>query len=914
MPLDTGIDKEPKNTIMKQLHPTIPLPSVSNAIRRGPLLWMIGLTALLLLASTLPALILPHLPLHLLLETMAVAIAAMIFSLAWSLRKINDNSRLLLTGIGFLVVGLIDIVHTLTFIGMPDFITPNGPNKGIFFWLAARYVAALTLLGVAFLPVSDWTATRRNLALFAALCVTAGLWWFGTFHIESLPPMFIPGVGLTPLKVNLEYLVMLLYGIVAIRCWMHGEATGDRNWLWLAAAAWIQALAEGFFTLYASASDIFNALGHLYKSISYALIYHTIFIRGVQAPYRDLDYERSWLQNLLASIPDPIWLKNVEGIYLGCNEAFARLAQKPRTLIIGKKDGDVFDPITADGFSQIDVMTLAEGRQLHFSEAVPAPEDKTTYLETIKVPIYLNNKEAIGVLGISRDVTERVAVENELVSYQNHLQQMVRDRTQALAEALEQAEVANRAKSAFLSNMSHELRTPLNAVIGFSRLMAKSEHLDGKDRQNLEIINHSGNHLLSLINAVLELSKIEAGMNGLSMADTAIQEVAQEVVDMLKPKAERAGLRLILKLDMDPLLVRTDGMKLRQVLINLVANAIKFTPHGQVILGIQQRDTSNGSLVLDFEVRDSGIGIAPEQQQSIFEPFAQLITHATSAGTGLGLSISRQYLQMLGGELKLESAPKQGSRFYFSLVLPVVAQEPEARQDSFLVSDAKGLDFDAQGKQLLIVEDHADTRHLLVQLLEPLGFSVAEAANGALAVSLAQKLHPDLILMDWRLPELDGLEATRRIRALPLPRQPKIIMLTASAFEEQRQQAFAAGMDDFLCKPLEEEKLLTSIARLLRLHPRPAAQTHMGSTGQPHAPDISPSVQTAPPTAGQLASLDPALRSALCAAVEELNRGRIDELLLEIAKDQPETAQAIGTMVGQQRYRQLWELLGTCRT
>ena len=502
-----------------------------------------------------------------------------------------------------------------------------------------------------------------------------------------------------------------------------------------------------------------------------------------------------------------------------------------------------------------------------------------------------------GSIWIYSDITERRAAQQELLDHRDHLEELVGQRTAAMVAALGQAESANRAKSTFLSNMSHELRTPLNAVIGFSRLMARAGSLSDEQRRNLEIINRAGNHLLTLINDVLTLSKIDAGHLQLNEQDVNPRLLLNDVVDLLLPRAGQAGLALTLETQGLPPAVRVDAIKLRQVLLNLISNAIKFTAQGgvRVLARAGRGDADGGAATIAFEVSDSGIGIAPDDQQRIFEPFVQMDTPARTAGTGLGLTITRQYLQLMGGALALESSPGQGTRFSFTLTLATARDGALAAHDS----DSPLPTAAAQGRRILVAEDNPDARLLLRQLLQPLGFALAEAPDGLAAVALAASFDPELVIIDWRMPGIDGLEAVRRIRAQAGARQPHFVMLTATAFAEQEREAIELGVHCFLRKPLEETTLYEALERGLGLR-----------FERVHAAVQAAEQAAAPPlTRAALAVLPESLRSALREAVRELNQERMAAVVALIGEQHAALAETIGAMASAFQCRELDALL-----
>ncbi len=382
-----------------------------------------------------------------------------------------------------------------------------------------------------------------------------------------------------------------------------------------------------------------------------------------------------------------------------------------------------------------------------------------------------------------------------------------------------QAEAANRAKSTFLANMSHELRTPLNAIIGFSELMQRDPDFSPKHRENLSVINRSGNYLLELINDVLELSRIEAAQIHLNETTFDIYEMLDGVVKMMRLRVEKKNLRFIFERMEDiPRYVRTDERKLRQILLNLLGNAIKFTEQGCVVLRVSREDgesdPSSELLILRFEVEDTGPGIPSEERNRIFDAFTQARSgYDKKEGAGLGLTISRQFVENLGGEISVDSSVGAGTVFRFTIrAVSAAASTVEAHREARTVIGLKhqtGSGND-QPYRILVVDDHEENRSLLRMLLEPVGFLVRTAENGRQAVDIDDTWKPDLIWMDMRMPVMDGYEATKRIRKTERERgrnRPIIIALTAGAFREDRDAVLAAGCDDFVRRPFRESEI-----------------------------------------------------------------------------------------------------------
>lgn len=416
-----------------------------------------------------------------------------------------------------------------------------------------------------------------------------------------------------------------------------------------------------------------------------------------------------------------------------------------------------------------------------------------------------------------------------LENFTEELESKVEARTNELATSMYEAEKArvkaeeaNKAKSRFLANMSHELRTPLNAVLGFTQIMSRDRSLSDDNQNNLGIISRSGEHLLKLINDILEMSKIEVGQITLNKNSFDLERLLDSLEDMFRLKANSKNLQLLFeKAENLPLYVSTDEGKLTQILINLLGNALKFTEEGGVMVRIDFRPntTIEGLEVstlnyLYFEVEDTGAGIAEDEINKLFIPFEQTATGRKSQeGTGLGLPISQKFIQLMGGELSVKSTVGRGTIFSFSISIDLVENTEEIYGNH--KSRILGLEPEQPEYRILAVDDRPESRLLLVKLLSSLGFQVREAANGQQAVEIWENWQPHLILMDMRMPVMDGYEATRTIKSSGKATSTRIVALTASAFEEERAAILEVGCDDFLRKPFREDLLLGAIGKHL---------------------------------------------------------------------------------------------------
>jgi PAS domain S-box-containing protein len=609
------------------------------------------------------------------------------------------------------------------------------------------------------------------------------------------------------------------------------------------------------------------------------------------------DEERRENEMAFAAMAEGAIITDPSGRILWVNDAFCRISgytrdevinQNPRLLKSGLHDAEFYRKLWAQ-LTSVGHWRGELWNQRKTGEIFP----EEISIQALKGP----DGRIRRFISIFSEISERKRNEQALHEYHEHLEEQVRQRTEELTEARDAAEAANRSKSTFLANMSHELRTPLNAVIGFSQLMEKDPQLEPAQRRNVEIINSSGHHLLTLINDILELSKIESGKMEVCAEEVDLPELLEGVVGMMSLRAEQGGLALKLELpDALPPVV-LDPLMLRQVLLNLLSNAIKFTPAGSVTLRVDCQAAGDDRLALTFAVADTGIGIRAEDQARIFHSFEQ-VGGARQGGTGLGLTISQQYVRMMGGELAVDSAADHGSTFSF-VVSVAGGQADGAKAARGRVTGIEPAD---HGRHILVVDDIPEARLLIRSLLEPLGFRVSEAASAAAAEALIASAPPDLVLLDWFLPDDNGLALIARLHDRPGIRRPTLVMLTANATRESRQQALAGGADDFVSKPFEDDELFRMLARHLALQlVRPAPPAPAPRPAPPAVPRIS---------ADDLVRLSGETRAGLAQAALSLNPDKIADAVRQVARENPELAERLGEFATTRQYQALWQVLG----
>ncbi len=670
----------------------------------------------------------------------------------------------------------------------------------------------------------------------------------------------------------------------------------------------------------------------------------------------ELEASRGLLQNLVRSIPDLVWLKDPDGVYIACNELFERFFGAREADIVGKTDADFVAPEQAAVFRENDFLAITSGKsQMNEEWLVFAGSTERRLYETIKTPMLDSRGDIIGVLGVSRDITEREKAAQELQRLRNHLTDLVDERTRQLAdlaeslrrahaeqqtivdavpvaigllkdrhivycnqcltqmfrfepgamigqstrvwyptdaayeaggrkvyetlnrgdmhwrdeqmirqdgslfwaritarlldpqdpakgvlgimedisieratmdalrEAKEAAEATTNLKSAFLANMSHEIRTPMNAIIGLTHL-TMSTPLTDTQRDYLNKIQGASQHLLGIVNDVLDLSKVEAGKLQLERLSVDVAQVVRDVHAQLIDRAQAKGLSLHVHIDPAlPARLMGDGLRMGQVLLNFGSNAIKFTERGRVDLVVQVQASTDQDVTLRFEVRDTGIGLNAAAQLQLFQSFQQADVSTTRqyGGTGLGLAISRHLAEQMGGSVGVDSQPGEGSVFWFTVRLE---HADEARAASDVPSPAPTSMREAhqafqhlQGSRVLVVEDNELNRLLAGELLTGVGLVVDFAHDGRQAVDRLTQPDADygLVFMDMQMPVMDGLDATRLIRQLPGREHLPIVAMTANAMVEDSDRCLAAGMNDYISKPFRPEALWALLGRWL---------------------------------------------------------------------------------------------------
>ncbi|HOT28904.1 MAG TPA: ATP-binding protein [Candidatus Ozemobacteraceae bacterium] len=557
-------------------------------------------------------------------------------------------------------------------------------------------------------------------------------------------------------------------------------------------------------------SDEFGELGRQFNTMAdelktsreKILLHQRTLEQNILDRTRQVRLSEALLRQIIDLVPHFIYAKDEDGRYFLVNRAFAEVCRRSVEEMIGLTYADL------GGFEDEIERVNNEDREVIRSNRPMSISDYRTFvrdgprrfLQTNKIPFQSEDGGKRSLLGVSIDLTE--------ITEQKNLAEALKDEA---IRARQAADAANQSKSLFLANMSHEIRTPLNAIIGYSQLLSRNAGLNETQIAYLTTIMNSGSHLLSLIDNILEISRIEAGHLEYRPAPFDLRLLLDSVKTMFAARAEMHGVRMEFVTDATiPRLLVTDEGKLRQILVNIVGNAVKFTEKGHITTTASYREGT-----LQIEVEDSGTGIAPEELALVFEKFEQTSSgRRVGSGTGLGMALSLRFARFLKGDITVESRPCEGTTF--RLTLPVdLPREGVLASDVAPARRVRGIAPGSRRMTVLVADDLESNRSVLTTLLNLVGFGVGEAVDGRDAVEKFEKLLPDAVLMDLKMPEMSGIEALRQIRASERGRQVPVLIITAQGVDENRREALLAGATGFICKPFREDDLLRELGTCL---------------------------------------------------------------------------------------------------
>ncbi|MBM9512517.1 PAS domain S-box protein [Desulfogranum marinum] len=585
-------------------------------------------------------------------------------------------------------------------------------------------------------------------------------------------------------------------------------------------------------------------------------------------------------RQIAENVGEVIWLRSADNSkMLYINPAYEKVWGRTSESLYNNPESfidSVYDPDKPAVFAAFEKLM----RTNTFDEVyrIVRPDGKIRWIHSKSFPVRDRDGDILKHTGIAIDITERKKAEEALRTANIKLQSSI----SRAKEFAQKAEAATKAKSLFLSNMSHELRTPLNAVIGFSQLLAKDPMLTERQHSDVQVVLRSGQDLLEIVNDILEISRIEAGRLEIRPVNFSIHELLMDLERLFRSRCEAKGLHLVVERDDHlPEFLYGDRTKLKQVVTNLLSNAIKFTEKGGISVRVrsdvyQEKDLPRKVRVkLTIEVEDSGIGISLENLEAIFRPFDQVESAANTGGNGLGLAICREYAALLGGDIRVVSEPGRGSCFCFTGEMTQGKAVPGTGAPAY--REVIGLESGTGPVRILVVEDDPDNQVLVKALLAPIGFEVYQAFNGKEALALFKKIRPAAVLMDMRMPDMDGYEATRQIKCTAADLATPVIALTASVFEEGKQKILDAGADAYLRKPFLHRELYEILGQCLGLR-------YVHKNDDQKLPTL---------TVEAISELSEALRTKLRQAVEDGDMVLFMKLLEQAAESSPELARKL---------------------
>ena len=743
-----------------------------------------------------------YLILHTFIELAGAAVSMTIFGIGWNTRKFSRNNFMTVLAIGYLTIGILTLFHTLSYTGMGVF-QEHGTNTPTQFWIVTRYTESITILtAMRYLNKDkrlDESRMLRATLTFTALIIVS------IFH-GVFPDCFIEGSGLTTFKIWSEYIICGILALSSYLLWKYKKSFEQNIYVLLQASIGFKILSELSFTLYTGPYGFLNFLGHFLMMTSIVFIYICLIKENLTRPYQVLfknvnDYaeelshkykELEIKDKAIATALNAIVLTDGQGRITYINEAFQRLLGYEHEDVIGSlfwvflgstEQEEMLQHLRVDGRWCGELLLKKKDGSLMHS------------LATTNV-IY--SEQGIPICGNASflDISERIAMEEELIKAKN------------------EAEAANLAKSFFLANMSHEIRTPMNGILGFLQLLEMTP-ITKKQTEYIRSIRASSDTLLTIINDILDISKIEAGKLELEKLSFDLRSLIEATVKSFRVSALEKGLELNMHLSSDtPRLVKGDPTRLRQVIGNLVGNAIKFTDSGYVLLEAALKDKSTSQYSLQMTIEDSGIGIKKEDQERFFQPFTQADSTSSRrfGGTGLGLTICRFLVGMMGGSIRVENPGEKGTRFIFEIILE---RDPSVKATP--IHNAPEL----KSKRVLLADHNAINRNIVKSYLEEEGAMVIEAESYSEALSKLvgeECLSWDAVLVDRMLLEREGIKLSATRKKIPIIRELPIVQFTMD-LKEQLSEESARTKDKeyvwYLCKPFRREELLDSLVKAL---------------------------------------------------------------------------------------------------
>ena len=890
---------------------------------------------------------------HTLSELFAIGIATLMFVVAWHTFPFSRSNFLMFLGVGYFWVGMLDVFHTLIYPDMHiyDETIKGTPSAQV--WIIARFLEASILLTA---PLFLTKSFNRGLA-FIAFAIFSAI-GYKLVLTGNFPHAFTPETGLTDFKIYSEYTIILLLIAAALHLWSKRDALGHRLVTMLIISICLTIIAELIFTLYASVDDIYNKAGHIFKMLSFWLIFDALVRSVLVRPYqtlakaneemehtvvdrtqkllqemeehheteeilrasqsqlsfhlentplaattwdmnlictqwnkaaekmfgytkeeaigqsalqlivpehhhteivalfknsgddigttrninenltkdgrtilcewfntptknedgetvglscfaqdltkrnqieKQLYHSERMLQRIINTIPVRVFWKDLDSKYLGCNQLFAQDANlEDQSDIIGKSDYDFPWSEHADSYTNDDKLIMkTKQSKLNFEEMQPLPDGSVSWLETSKIPLTDTNGQVFGILGTYENITKRKLAEAELIA------------------AKDEADRANQAKSEFLSSMSHELRTPLNAIIGLSELYNYDDNLSERQKDTALKIHHAGDHLLSLINQVLDLARIETGHVELEMDNVSTNKAFEECLELTRPLAEKHHVTV--KIDSNKCCnhtIHADYNRFKQILLNLISNAIKYNKENGTV---NIRCSAGEADSVRINVTDTGAGINEQQMSQLYEPFNRLGAETgDTEGTGIGLVITKQLIELMNGTMGVDSRQGEGCTFWFEMKASFnKAETCNTTCSNSQIDDAVSVA--KSHSRILVVEDNMINQEVILRQMELLDYEPDFAINGIEALEKVQNNIYDIILTDIQMPRMNGYELASEIRDSEkgTSQHMTIIAITANAMQGDEERCLESGMDDFISKPVDIEKLKNILSKWL---------------------------------------------------------------------------------------------------